>query len=409
MNNKNSHYEKNFYSIKSNESIFKLIEEERESIGYYNLPLEDTSSIKKYAQNIKSKYIAVVGIGGSTLGTVAIYNFLKKSNSYDKYLYFFESTDPMDIKSKLSKIDLESTHFIVISKSGTTIETISIFKYLSSLITIDKSNCSIVSESDSKLSAFADTHDIKRFSIAKNVGGRFSVFSAVGLLPLAMVGVDIDNLLLGAKEMRENFFSGKEHYKQLMEKGRFLVENKNRFNINILFSYSSALEGFNKWYIQLWGESLGKLNLNQTRQSLTPIGLVGPVDQHSFLQLIAEGKRDKTVTFIKINNFKEETLIPANSLSGFDDLDYVDGLKFSELIEHQANATIEAIKNLEDIPYDVITIDKVDEYNIAKLMFSYQLLTSIVGKFVRIDTYNQPGVEAGKIILKKKLQNKDGK
>ena len=409
MNNKDTHYEKNFYSIKSNESIFKLIEEERESIGYYNLPLEDTSNIKEYAQKIKSKYIAVIGIGGSTLGTVAIYNFLKKSNTYDKFLYFFESTDPMDIKSKLSKIDLEDTHFIVISKSGTTIETISIFKYLSSLIAIDKSNCSIVSESDSKLSAYANKHDIQTFSIAKNVGGRFSVFCAVGLLPLAMIGVDVDKLLSAAKEVRESFFSGKEHYEQLMEKGRFLVENKHRFNINILFSYSSALEGFNKWYIQLWGESLGKLNINQTRQALTPIGLVGPVDQHSFLQLIAEGKRDKTVTFIKINNFKEDTIIPSNTLSGFDDLDYVDGLKFSELIEHQANATIEAIKNLEDIPYDVMTLDKVDEYNIAKLMFSYQLLTSIVGKFVRIDTYNQPGVEAGKIILKEKLQNKEAK
>jgi glucose-6-phosphate isomerase len=88
------------------------------------------------------------------------------------------------------------------------------------------------------------------------------------------------------------------------------VENKGRFNINAIFSYSSALEGFNKWYVQLWAESLGKLNINKTRQALTPIALIGPIDQHSFLQLIIDGVRDKTVTFIKIADLKDDTIIP---------------------------------------------------------------------------------------------------
>jgi glucose-6-phosphate isomerase len=398
-------YSKNFYQIKSNETIFQAIKDEVDSIGYYNLPLQDTTKIKDYAKTITKKYIAVIGIGGSTLGTVAIYNFLKKTKKYEKFLYFFESTDPMDIQARLNKIKLEDTHFIIISKSGTTIETISIFKYLSSLVKIDKENSTIISEIDSKLTIYADKHQIKTFEIPKNVGGRFSVFSAVGLLPLAILGVDIDNLLKGAKTVRDSFFSQGIHYEPTMQKARFLVENKNRFNINVVFSYSTALEGFNKWYIQLWGESLGKKNINGTKQSHTPIGLIGPVDQHSFLQLIAEGKRDKTITFIKINDFQDDRKIPANTLDGFDDLDYIDNLSFSELIENQANATIEAIENLKDIPCDVITIEKVDEYNIAKLMFNYQLLTSIIGKFVQINTYNQPGVEDGKIILKDNLLN----
>lgn len=397
-------YSKNFYQIKSNETIFESVKDEMGSIGYYNLPLQNSTKIKEYAKIISKKHIAIIGIGGSTLGTVAIYNFLKKSNSYDKSLHFFESTDPMDIKSKVAKIKLEDTHFIVISKSGTTIETISIFKYLSSLISIDRTNCTIVSESDSKLSDYASKHDIKTFDIPKNVGGRFSVFSVVGLLPLAIVGVDIDSLLAGAKEVRDSFFDKGEYYEPTMQKARFLVENKNRFSINVLFSYSTALEGFNKWYIQLWGESLGKININKTKQSLTPIGLIGPVDQHSFLQLIAQGKRDKTVTFIKINDFADDTKIPSNTLDEFDDLDYIDNLTFSQLIEAQANATIQSIQELKDIPCDVITIEKVDEQNIARLMFNYQLLTSIIGKFVQIDTYDQPGVEDGKVILKKQLQ-----
>jgi glucose-6-phosphate isomerase len=398
-------YNKNFYQIKSNETIFKSLEAEVSTIGYYNLPLQDTTNIKKYTQSIQQKYIAIIGIGGSTLGTKAIYNFLKKSKSYDKSLHFFESTDPIDIKSKLTKIDLEDTHFIIISKSGTTIETISVFKYLSSLITINEFNSTIVSETDSQLTKYANKHNIKTFEIPKNVGGRFSVFSPVGLVPLSAVGVNIDDLLTGAKEVRDSFFNKQEYYDQSMKKARFLVENKNKFNINVIFSYSSALENFNKWYIQLWGESLGKININNTKQSHTPIGLIGPVDQHSFLQLIAQGKRDKTVTFIKVDDFEDDTAIPSDTVTGFDDLDYIENLTFSELIENQANATIQAIENLKDIPYDVIIIDKVDEINIAKLMFNYQLLTSIIGEFVQIDTYNQPGVEDGKIILKDILTN----
>jgi len=399
-------YSKNFYQIKSNSEIFDKVKEEIKTIGYYNLPLQNTSEIKDYSKTIKKKDIAIVGIGGSTLGTIAIYDFLRKSNTYDKRLHFFESTDPMDIKSRLSNLNLEDTQFIIISKSGTTIETISIFKYLSSLVTIDKSNCTIISEDDSKLTTYANKNNIKTFTIPKNVGGRFSVFSTVGLIPLAIIGVNIDNLLLGAKEVRNSFFNKEEYYEPTMQKARFMVENKNRFNINVLFSYSTALEGFNKWYIQLWGESLGKININSTKQSHTPIGLIGPVDQHSFLQLIAEGKRDKTVTFIKINDFDDNTKIPSNTLQGFDDLDYINNLSFSELIEAQANATIQAIQDLKDIPCDVITIEKVDEYNIGKLMFNYQLLVSCIGKFVQINTYDQPGVEAGKIILKNNLKNK---
>ena len=400
-------YSKNFYQIKSNQIIFESVKDEMDTIGYYNLPLQDTTDIKEFAKTVKQKNIAIIGIGGSTLGTYAIYNFLKKSNSYAKKLHFFESTDPMDIKSRLTKLDLEDTLFIVISKSGTTIETISLFKYFASLVKIDKSNCVIVSETKSKLTAFANKNSIKSFEIPENVGGRFSVFSSVGLLPLAIIGVDIDNLLQGAKDIKDSFFSQGEYYEPIMQKARFMVENKSRFNINVIFSYSTALEGFNKWYIQLWGESLGKVNINNTKQSHTPIGLIGPVDQHSFLQLIAEGKRDKTVTFIKIDDFEDETTIPKATLDGFDDLDYIDGLHFSQLIEYQANATIQAIEELKDIPCDVITIDKVDEYNIAQLMYNFQLLTSVIGIFVQINTYDQPGVEAGKIILKDKLQGKN--
>jgi glucose-6-phosphate isomerase len=400
-------YYKNFYQIKSNAEIFERIKIEREVVGYYDLPYQDTIEIKSYAATITKKHIVVVGIGGSSLGARAIYEFLLPSNTYDKDLLFLETIDPLKVNYSLKKINLNDTHFVIISKSGNTLETISLFKYLNSLIEINNTNCTIVSESKSDLTAFANDNKIKAFDLAKNIGGRFSVFSAVGLVPLAMVGVDIDNLLNGCKRVSNSFFEQMDYYKPIISKARFLVENKGRFNINTIFSYSSSLESFNKWYVQLWAESLGKININDTRQALTPIALVGPVDQHSFLQLIIDGVRDKTVTFIKIDDLKDSTTIPKSNNDKFKklDLEYTEGLSFNDLLNKQADATIKSVEAQKDIPCDVVTISTVDEYNIAKLMFSYQLMVSVIGQFLQINTYDQPGVESGKIILKKNLKN----
>jgi len=400
-------YAKNFDATQPNEAIFDAIKEERETIGYYSLPFQDTKEINSFAATVTKKHIAVIGIGGSSLGTFAIYDFLKRTNNYSKELHFFESTDPIDINDRIKQLDLEDTLFVVISKSGTTVEMVSTFKYLHTKTIIDSSNCVIISESDSKLTQYANKNSMKTFVVPKDVGGRFSVFSTVGLVPLACVGVNIDELLGGCQDTYNSFFNKKEQYTILMDKARFIVENKHSFSINVLFSYSSVLEGFNKWYIQLWGESLGKISVDTTRQAFTPIGIVGPVDQHSFLQLIAEGKRDKTVTFIKIEDRNDETTIPAVNLEGLEELNYLDNLSFNQLITHQADATIEALQNMGDIPYDVMTIEKVNERNLAGLMFNYQLLTSLIGNMVRINTYNQPGVESGKIILKDKLKKVD--
>ena len=398
-------YTHNFNPTISDEEVFDEIVKEKEHIGYYNLPFQDTSIYKEYAKGVKQTNIVVIGIGGSTLGTYAIYKFLKHSKELSKKLFFLETTDPIDIKSKLEGIDLEDTLFIVISKSGTTVETISIWKYIHSLVKIDSSNTVIVTESDSKLHTYAEANGMKTFEIPKNVGGRFSVFSAVGLLPLAIVGIDVDEILQGAKEVSESFFTQGEEYKNIIKKARFFVEYKNRFNINVVFSYSSRLEGFNKWYIQLWGESLGKIDINDTRQGLTPIGIIGPIDQHSFLQLIVEGTRDKTITVIKVDNFDSDLKIPAIALQGLEEVSYLDNIQFSSLINKQADATIASINNLNDIPCDVITIDAVCENAIAGLMYTYELLTSVCAKFMYINAYNQPGVESGKIILKKKLRS----
>ena len=382
-------------------NLFKQISLERFKVGYFNIVFNDISYLKEL-DNYSYDEVAVIGIGGSSLGLEAIYNFIKYKKKLKK-LIIFDTTDPIIVQNKLSNLS-NKTLFLLISKSGTTIETIAIFKYLSSKISFNKNNLIIISELNSKLYNFAVNNNINFFEIPKNVGGRFSVFSNVGLVPLYLVGVDINNLLNGAKEVISSFFAKGHFYIPLIKKAYFLVQNKDKYNINVIFSYSSLLESFNKWYVQLWGESLGKINKKNEFVGLTPIGLIGPNDQHSFLQLIMQGSKDKSVTFIIVEDFKQDIIIPDITLKPLKELDILNNISLNKLINLQANSTYEAIKNLGDIPIDMIKIEKIDEYNIAKLMQSFMILTSLVGVLFGINTYDQPAVELGKKILKEKLQ-----
>ena len=398
-------YERNFYEIKSNEEIFKNLKKETKSVGYYSLPYQDISEIENYAASIASNNIYVIGIGGSSLGTKAIYKFLRTTKKFKKKLFFLDTIDPLRINYLLSLSEMMDSHFLIISKSGTTIEPTSILKYLSSKVDITKLNSTIIAGKDTPLYLFSQKKEIQFFEIPEDVGGRFSVFSPVGLLPLAIIGVKIAELLKGCKLVHESFFNKEFYYDLIFEKARFLVENKNRFKINIIFSYSSVFQDFNRWFVQLWAESLGKKNINNTRQGLTPVSLVGPDDQHSFLQLIIEGVRDKTITFFKIDKLNDESLIPDLKEFSIFGSDYLNGKSFNELINLQADSTYEAIIDEKDIPCDKITISKIDEENIAMLMYRFQLLTSVLGAFLQVNTYNQPAVEKGKVILRRKLSS----
>jgi len=398
-------YERNFYEIRSNDKILGNLKEEIEAIGYYSLHNQDISSILSYAEGITEDYIYIIGIGGSSLGTKSIYTFLRTTHNFKKKLFFLDTIDPLRINYLLNLGDLNNSHFIVISKSGDTIEPISILKYLDSKVKISKDNCSVIAGKNTSLWEFASKNNLESFSIPENVGGRFSVFSPVGLLPLAIIGVDIQKLLDGCKIVHESFFNRGEYYDLIIKKARFLVENKNRFAMNVIFSYSSVFRDFNRWFVQLWAESLGKKNINGTRQGLTPVSLIGPDDQHSFLQLIMDGPRDKTITIFKIDNLKDESLIPDQDYFSCFGLDYLNNKSFNDLINLQADSTYEAILQEKDIPCDKITITSIDEINIAKLMYRFFLLTSSIGSFTQINTYDQPGVELGKKILKNKFNN----
>ncbi|PAF41709.1 glucose-6-phosphate isomerase [Helicobacter sp. 11S03491-1] len=400
-------------SKKALDSVFDIISLERKNqkSGYYELPFEDKAlkdsqkyiqENEKFLENIKN--ILIIGIGGSSLGLKAIDSILSHLPSRKNIsLTFLEHTDPIEIQKSLLNIQTSDSLFIIISKSGTTIETSSLMKYVINKYHLldtpqKKSHLVLITDEDSPLHLFAKEQEISVLTIAKNIGGRFSVLSSVGIFPLMLLGYNASEFLKGAAEFEERFFERKEEH--LLKKAIFLAKNRDRFHINILFSYSSAFKDFNFWYVQLWGESLGKLDIYGKKVGLTPIGLIGSIDQHSFLQLITQGLMDKTVTFISINRAKYiEPKIPNLSFKYLESTDFVNNTSFSKLLNLQQIATMETIQN-EGIPTDHIEIDELCEKSLGKLIIYFELLTSCVGGIFNINSYDQPGVEFGKIRLR---------
>lgn len=373
---------------------------ESPKIGYYNLPsqsLDYLARLDRYQQ----KHVVVIGIGGSSLGSKAIFQFLEDKT--DKVLHFLESTDPISIRRNVAKIDLNDCVILVISKSGSTIETISNFKYILSLKPLNGDDYIFITDEGSKLDRLGVAHGVERFYLQEGVGGRFSVLSPVGLIPFYLLGFDVKALLEGAEAIKQRFFEG-DLNETMQKKALFYVQNYAKMPMNVLFSYAEELKYFNEWYVQLWAESLGKIQSDTPLSvGLTPICLVGSIDQHSFVQLIVEGPKDKSVTFIKIKSFEEEKLLISDSkLEGFEALDVVNNLPFETLINMQCDSTIEAVQ-AKGVPTDVIEIEDISERSIGGLIFYFELLTSLAGLYFGINTYDQPGVEDGKIILKEKL------
>jgi glucose-6-phosphate isomerase len=398
------------------ENSFKKLKKEKDSktVGYYTLPNTTATlfeEIENYINNNKDlknnliKNVAIIGIGGSSLGTKAIDSILRFKNPSEIKLYFLENGDPLNINDTLKNINKNDTIFIIISKSGTTIETTSIFKYVISRYEIDlnssdTSKLIAITDEDSPLWEFALKYNISKFSIPKNVGGRFSVLSSVGLVPLAIAGYDVKAIISGALKFEEEFFTRKQNH--LLTKAYYYYKHGKDKPINVLFSYASSFYYFNQWYVQLWGESLGKFNKVHKKVGLTPVGLVGSVDQHSFLQLVMQGPEDKTVTFIKINDFETDIKIPDIKLDNITGVNFINNHTFSELINAQCMATLESV-NEAGIPVDLITVTNLSEANLGCLIYYYELLTSCVGAMFDINTYDQPGVEFGKKKLVKKF------
>ncbi|MDO5046460.1 glucose-6-phosphate isomerase [Campylobacter sp.] len=388
-------------------SYAKRMNDELESgeIGYYHLP-ELGSDMMASIKTIESKFahiknVVLVGIGGSSLGVKALKQMLKAVKKDDsRELYFLDNVDGFSFDELMKSIKFKESLFIISSKSGTTIETITLFKCI-----LDKfkptnlsQNFLIITDPNSPLEIYAKENSITYFNIPKNVGGRFSVLSAIGLVPLNLCGYDIKALLAGASECKKQFLNEKDD--TLMHKAYHYATHKSA-KINVIFSYSDRFLAFNDWYVQLWAESLGKKK-GFKRYGLTPVGLIGSRDQHSFLQLIMDGVKDKTVTFIKVEDQNSSVTTPNLSLKHLEDCDFANNLSLNELINAQCDSTTHALIQ-EGISVDAISICKLDEWHAGYLIYYYELLTSATGIMLGINTYDQPGVEVGKRILKTML------
>ncbi|BCX79085.1 glucose-6-phosphate isomerase [Campylobacter sp. 19-13652] len=388
-------------------------EYEKGEVGYYHLPSLSASLLPSISELNKSlgsgiDTVVLVGVGGSALGVRAIEFMLPECLS--KELKIIDNLDEVSIRSALEGVNFNSTLFIISSKSGTTLETITIFKYILNKFKPNslKDNFIFITDKGTPLDDLASKNGARVFFIPHNVGGRFSVLSAIGLVPLGLCGVDIAGLLEGAKACAKRYIDDGDM--SLIAKAHHYATHRHA-RINVIFSYSDRFEKFNEWYVQLWAESLGKRQ-GHKRVGLTPVGLIGSKDQHSFLQLIMDGAKDKSVTFLRIKeHIKHGLSAPNVNIDGLrlEDLaqsDFAGNFSVGELLNLQADATTMALVQ-EGLSVDEIELDRLDEWHIGWLIYYYELLTSATGILLGINPYDQPAVEIGKRILRLLAQKRN--
>ncbi len=369
------------------------------------------AEIQSYADTVlkssKFENLIVLGIGGSALGPQALMQALhsplwnelsaeKRKNGLK--VYFVDNVDPDWTHNLLNELNLEKSLFCVITKSGGTAETISAFLWAIDNLKNKIGNnwkdhlVLITDPQKGTLRAFANKENVKSFAVPPNVGGRFSVFSAVGLLPLALTGIQIEKFRLGLVQAYKDLVEKKDNLNSNIAIGLAcaLIEADQKLGkkINPLMPYSSHLGRISDWYVQLVAESLGKT----PQIGITPIKVVGATDQHSQLQLFAEGPLDKIIFFLKVTEFNHQFKVPETIIEGFADLA---GETLNRLIEAQQKGTAQALAQ-KNVPSLTIEISKINEENLAYLLFTFQLMTAIAGSLYGIDAFNQPGVELSK-------------
>ena len=371
--------------------------------------------VKEYASMVKDRFenVLVLGIGGSALGGVALteallkpyWNLLSEEQREGlPRIFFLDNIDPDSITVLLDILDLSKTLVNVITKSGDTAETMSQFMIVKDRLEKelgDNYRYNIVATTDKKtgiLRQISEQEGYKTFVIPDDVGGRFSVFSAVGFLPLALVGIDIDSIVNGIKDMdlalkntdiRENIAAQNAliHY---------LLDTKKGKNISVMMPYSSRLRYVADWYAQLWAESLGKnkdKDGNDVHVGPTPVKALGATDQHSQIQLYNEGPNNKIINFIRVEEFDNTLEIP--NIFEYTGIGYLGGKTINQLINAEADSTRVALSDYGR-PTVTITLDKVDGYNLGQLLYMFEVQTAIAGELYNINTFNQPGVEQAK-------------
>ena len=376
---------------------------------------EVCNEIIAYVEEVKDKFDAfvVLGIGGSALGPISVqqainhpyYNEIsrEKRGGYPKF-YVADNVDPEKLVYLFETIDITKTMFNVISKSGSTSETMSQFMIIKELLEQklgDKASEHIVCTTDKEngnLIKIAKEENYKTFIIPAGVGGRFSELTPVGLLPAAFCGIDIKEMLKGAALMDE-MCKNDDVYKNPAYMYAILnyLTMKNGQNICVMMPYADSLKFISDWFAQLWAESLGKKYDNEGKVvnvGSTPVKALGATDQHSQVQLYAEGPFDKIITFIGVDKFKKSITIP-KIYEDMPSLAFLGGVTQDDLIKTEQIATEYALLKAGK-PNMTITLPEVNENTLGQLLYLFEVATAFAGELLNINAFDQPGVEEGK-------------
>jgi glucose-6-phosphate isomerase len=406
---------------KMQEALEKGYEDPRASI---NLPddeenLENIQKLVEEKRELDPEYIVVAGIGGSNLGTIAVQEAvlgrLYNQKDPDTKILFAETTDSDHVQDIIEIIEpvLEDGGNVLlngVSKSGGTTETIANFEVLVEKIEEYKDKpeeyITVTSGKDSPFHELAEEKGYSTLEIPEKVGGRYSVFSSVGLYPLGVVGVDLEELLEGAREVRERCLNEDIFENPASRSAATIFENKQRdHDIHDLFLYGKDLEMIGKWYRQLTGESTGKEHDNEGEQvytGVTPIVSVGSTDLHSMVQLYLGGPYDKLHSFVWVEENESEIELPENS--EYEELvDDIQGISFKKIMEAIYEGVNTAFEK-SNRPYNIITIPDKSEKSIGALLQFKMMEMMYLGSLLNVNPFNQPNVEEYKVETKKILK-----
>lgn len=380
-------------------------------LEWFNLPDMAGSELNRIEEMSrkcrKMQDFVVLGIGGSALGIRMLNNTFVESLNIHKgtRVTVCDNIDSDKLYTLFNSLNLKKTIFNVITKSGSTSETL-----CQMMVVIDmyrkkkidyRKHIIVTTTAGNSLWDWAVGEGLEVLSIPTGVGGRFSVLSAVGLLPAGVMGIDIRKLLAGARASRDN--SVKDDDSNIAYTCAYInytYLKKGLTNL-VTMPYSDRLALLPDFFAQLWAESLGKkydLDGNVVNAGQTPIKTIGVTDQHSQLQLYSEGIKDKLIMFFRVENNKYDMKVE----SELPFAKHLNGVSMSTLLNYEYNATAYSLTTL-DRPNYTIALDCISEESIGQLIFMLEMMTAYMGMMLNVDTYNQPGVELSKLYTKAML------
>ncbi len=410
------------------EEADRLFKEDRKKglLPFLELPYQSTEAVRALAKKAqKFENFVLLGIGGSALGPLALhqalhspfYNFQSREKRGGPRMFFLDNVDPSEVAPILDLLDPAKTVVNVVTKSGGTLETLAQFilfqEWIYKKLGREKGGSHFIATTDPSrgpLREIARKEGYATLEIPAEIGGRFSIFTPVGLFPSAVSGIDIDLLLKGAADLDQQFqtLPPQEHgaiWGAFLHYWSYTVKKR---NILVTMPYLEALNGVAQWFGQLWAESLGKesdLTGKKVFVGQTPVVAVGATDQHSQLQLYVEGPYDKTIQFLTVDAIQNDLPFPKVPAEG--PIGLLAGHTLGGLLQIEQRA-IETSLTEARRPNCRLTLSTLDPHALGALFYFFEVQTAFAGRLYQINPFDQPGVEAGKKIIQALLKKKRG-